>query len=295
MHFAYFLSPLFEKMVLFVVFAIPAIILFAALGVILKNPRHWIVGKIIFEFKDYQRAVVYRFGKLHRVAGPGWIFIWPIIETYVKYDKRVEAIDVPPQEVITKDGVKLSIDSVFYIKVIDPVKTELEVEEDYKRALEEYVRGRIRNLVGTMEIQELYESIEDINKNLKVSVQELARKWGIDVVDVELQQITPPEEIVKAMAAEEVALLYKNAAVQEAEATKLRIRALEEAAGGLSQSTISYLYLKALKDVADGKSTKIIFPMELTKAAENLSKGLGGAASNGKIEQLIDTLIGKAK
>src|SRR3989344_4551397 len=186
-------------MVLFVVFAIPAIILFAALGVILKNPRHWIVGKLIYEFNDYQRAVVYRFGKLHRVAGPGWIFIWPIIETYVKYDKRVEAIDVPPQEVITKDGVKLNIDSVFYIKVEDPVKTELEVEEDYKRALQEYLMGRTRNLIGGMELQELYENIEDINKRLKSSVQDLAKGWGLEVIDVELQQITPPEEIVKAM------------------------------------------------------------------------------------------------
>lgn len=282
-------------MVLLVVFAIPAILLFAGLGLLLKNPRHWIIGKLIFEFKEYERAIVYRFGRFHRQAGPGWVFIWPIIEIFTKYDLRIEAIDVPPQEVITKDGVKLNIDSVFYIKVIDPIKTELQVEEDYKRALEEYVQGRIRNLAGGMELQELYENIEDINKKLKEDVQKLAAGWGLDVIDVELQQVTPPEEIVKAMEAEEVALLYKNAAVQEAEATKLRIRALEEAAGGLSQSTISYLYLKALKDVADGKATKIIFPMELTKAAENLTRGLASGVSKDKIEQLLDTLVGKGK
>ena len=265
------------------------------LGLLLKNPRHWIIGKIIFEFKEYERAIVYRFGKFHRVAGPGWVFIYPIIETFVKYDKRIESIDVPPQEVITKDGVKLNIDSIFYIKVTDPAKTELEVEEDYKKALQEYVMGRIRNLVGSMELQDLYENIESINAKLKESVQMLAKSWGVEVLDVELQQITPPEEVARALEAEEVALLYKNAAVQEAEATKIRIRALEEAAGGLSQSTLSYLYLKALKDVAEGKSTKIIFPMELTKAAENIGKGLGAAANKDKIEQLLDALVGKSK
>ncbi len=282
-------------MVLFVVFAIPVILLFAGIGLLLKNPRHWIIGRILFEFKEYQRGVVYRFGKLHRTAGPGWVFIWPIAETFTKYDLRVESIDVPPQEVITKDGVKMNIDSVFYIRVSDPVKTELEVEEDYKRALEEYVRGRIRNLVGSLELQELYEKIEEINKRLKADVQELAGKWGLEIVDVELQQVTPPEEVVNAMKAEEVALLYKNAAVQEAEATKVRIRALEEAAGGLSQSTISYLYLKALKDVAEGKSTKIIFPMELTRVAEGLSKGLASGAGRDKLDQLIDAFVAKAK
>lgn len=283
-------------MVLFLVLAIPAIILFGGLGLILKNPRNWILGKIIFEFKEYERGVVFRFGKYHRLVGPGWVVIWPIIESFVSYDLRVESFDVAPQEVITKDAVKLVIDAVYYLRVTDPVKAELVIEEDYQKAVEEHVKGRIRNIVGNLELQDLYAKIKEIDEQLKDDVEKLTKEWGIEIISVELQRISPPEEIVKAMAAEEIALLYKNAAVQEAEATKIRIRAIEEAAGSMSQSTLAYLYLKALKSVADGKSTKIIFPMELTKIAENLSKGIGnisGGVNKEKLEQMLETVIGK--
>src|SRR3989344_863559 len=263
-------------MVLFLVLAIPVVLIFAGLGLLIKNPRHWFLGKIIFEFLQYERGVVFRFGKYHRLVGPGWVFIIPIIETFAKYDLRVETIDVAPQEVITKDAVKLTIDAVIYLKVEDAVKAELVVEEDYRKAVEEHVKSRIRNVVGNLELQDLYARITEINKQLKDETQKLTAEWGVDIITIELQRVTPPEDVVEAMKAEEVALLYKNAAVQEAESTKIRIRALEEAAGGLSNSTIAYLYLKALKDVADGKATKIIFPMDLTSVAEKLSKGLAG-------------------
>jgi len=260
---------------------------------LIKNPRHWVLGKIIFEFKQYERGVVFRFGKYHRLVGPGWVFIIPIIETFAKYDLRVETIDVAPQEVITKDAVKLTIDAVIYLKVEDAVKAELVVEEDYRKAVEEHVKSRIRNVVGNLELQDLYARITEINKQLKDETQKLTAEWGVDIITIELQRVTPPEDVVEAMKAEEVALLYKNAAVQEAESTKIRIRALEEAAGGLSNSTIAYLYLKALKDVADGKATKIIFPMELTRVAEKLASGLGGNMPKERLEQLLESVVGK--
>ncbi|HIK00407.1 TPA: SPFH domain-containing protein [archaeon] len=280
-------------MVLFLVVAIPVILIFAGLGLLIKNPRHWVLGKIIFEFKQYERGVVFRFGKYHRLVGPGWVFIIPIIETFAKYDLRVETIDVAPQEVITKDAVKLTIDAVIYLKVEDAVKAELVVEEDYRKAVEEHVKSRIRNVVGNLELQDLYARITEINKQLKDETQKLTAEWGVDIITIELQRVTPPEDVVEAMKAEEVALLYKNAAVQEAESTKIRIRALEEAAGGLSNSTIAYLYLKALKDVADGKATKIIFPMELTRVAEKLASGLGGNMPKERLEQLLESVVGK--
>lgn len=281
-------------MVLFLVVAIPVILIFGGLGIIIKNPRHWILGKLVFEFKEYERGVVFRFGKYHRMVGPGWIFILPLVETFAKYDLRAETVDVAPQEVITKDAVKLLIDAVIYLKVVDPVKAELVVEQDYRKAIEEHVKGRIRNVVGNLELQDLYAKISEINEQLKKETHDLTKQWGVEIITIELQRISPPSDVVDAMKAEEIALLYKNAAVQEAEATKVRIRALEEAAGGLSNSTLTYLYLKALKDVADGKSTKIIFPMELSRIAEGLAKGLGTpGVPKEKLEQLLETFVGK--
>ena len=280
-------------MVLFLVLAIPVVLIFAGLGLLIKNPRHWFLGKIIFEFLQYERGVVFRFGKYHRLVGPGWVFIIPIIETFAKYDLRVEAVDIASQEVITKDAVKLNVDAIIYMKVTDPVKAELVVEEDYRKAVEEHGKGRIRNVVGNLELQDLYAKIVEINAKLRDETQKLTAEWGVGIIAIELQTITPPADVVDAMKAEEIALLYKNAAVQEAESTKIRIRALEEAAGGLSNSTIAYLYLKALKDVADGKATKIIFPMELTKVAESLARGIGGNVSKEKLEQLLEVAVGK--
>jgi regulator of protease activity HflC (stomatin/prohibitin superfamily) len=263
-------------MVMWMLIAIPIILVFGGMGLIVKSPKNLILGKIMFEFKEYERGVVYRFGKYHRVAEPGWRFVIPIVETFVKYDLRTETVDIPPQTVITKDAVKLNIDAIIYLRVDDPVKAELYVEEDYRKAIEEHVKGRIRNLVGSMEIDELYGKIDHVNNQLREDVQKLAIEWGVMIVNVELISVTPPQQMVDAMQAEEIAERYKKAEMQEAETTKIRIGAIEDAAGKLSTSTLNYLYIKALKDMADGRATKIVFPMELTKVVEKLAGGLSG-------------------
>jgi len=263
-------------MVIWLLIAIPVILVFAGLGLAIKSPTNILLGKFLFEFKEYERGVIYRFGKYHRVAEPGWRFLIPMIETFVKYDLRTETIDIPPQEVITKDAVKLNIDAIIYLRVDDPVKAELYVEEDYRKAIEEHVKGRIRNLVGSMALEELYAKIDQVNNQLREDVQRLAIEWGVMIVNVELISVTPPPLMVEAMQAEEIAERYKRAELQQAETTKIRINAIEEAAGKLSTSTLNYLYIRALKDIADGKSTKIVFPMELTGMVEKLGRGLGG-------------------
>jgi len=281
-------------MVMWMLIAIPVIIVFAGLGLIVKSPKNLIIGKVLFEFREYERGVVYRFGKYHRVAEPGWRFVIPIIETFVKYDLRTETIDIPPQSVITKDAVKLNIDAIIYLRVDDPVKAELYVEEDYRKAVEEHVKGRIRNLVGGMELEELYGKIDHVNNQLREDVQKLAIEWGVMIVNVELISVTPPDEIVNAMQAEEIAERYKRAEIQQAETTKIRIGAIEDAAGKLSASTLNYLYIKALKDIADGRSTKIVFPMELTSIVEKLGKGLGGGEKK-DLAEVAEKLLEKIK
>ncbi len=275
-------------------FAVPVILIFGGLGLMIRSPKQFIIGRLLFEFKQYEKAVVYRFGKYHRTVGPGWHLIIPVIESFVKYDLRTEAIDVAAQEVITKDGVKLLIDAIIYLRVVDPVKAELEVEEDYRKAIEAHVKGRIRNIAGTVDIQELYANIEEINKQLKKETQELVDAWGVEIVDMELQTITPPPEVVEALQAKEIAERYKEAAREEAMTTKIRINALEEAAGKLSNSTLSYLYIKALKDVADGKASKIIFPLEFTKLADKIGGGIGGLKKE-DLEALANKYLGAAK
>jgi regulator of protease activity HflC (stomatin/prohibitin superfamily) len=179
-----------------------------------------------------------------------------------------------------------------YLKVVDPVKAELEVEEDYRKAIEEYVKGRIRNVVGGLELTELYAKIADINKDIKEQVSKITTGWGVEVIDTELVNVVPPDEVVDAMQAQEIAERYKEAAKEEAQATKIRIDALQDAAGKLTEPTLNYLYLKSLKDIADGQASKIIFPLEFSKLAEGVGKGFGGNGS-GKMEELAGKVLQK--
>ena len=281
-------------MVLWMLIAIPVILVFAGLGLIVKSPKNLILGKVLFEFKEYERGVIYRFGKYHRIAEPGWRFVIPIIENFVKYDLRTETIDIPPQEVITKDAVKLKIDAIIYLRVDDPVKAELYVEEDYRKAIEEHVKGRIRNLVGSMNIDELYAKIDHVNNQLREDVQKLAIEWGVMIVNVELISVAPPKEMIEAMQAEEIAERYKRAEMQQAETTKIKIGAIEDAAGKLTQPTLTYMYLRALKDIADGRATKILYPMELTSAVEKLAASMGDS-KKGEIAETAAKLLEKIK
>lgn len=273
-------------MVVWLLFAIPVILIFGAIGMVLKSPKDIIMNKILFEFKQYERAIVYRFGKFHRVAQPGWNLMIPFIDKFVKYDLRTEAVDIPPQEVITKDAIRLVIDALLYIKVVDPLKAELEVEEDYRKAVTEFVKGRIRNIVGRLELDTLYAEIININEQIKGDVIKLVSGWGVEVVTVEIIGLIPPQEVVDALQAREIAERYKEAAKEEAETTKIRISAINDAAGKLTTPALNYLYLKALKDIADGKSSKIIFPMEFTKLAEGIGKGIGTGLKAEDLEKI---------
>ena len=224
----------------------------------------------IVEFKEYERCVVFRFGRFNRVAGPGWVLILPIIEKYVKYDLRTHTSDIPQQAVITKDGITLNIDAIVYLRVIDPKKAELYVEEDYRYAVEEFVKGKIRNIVGKLELSDVYGRIAELNQNLRDEARKVAQNWGVEVEDVELKGVEPPPNVVAALEAQEIAEREKMAASERAEAVKIKINAVKEAAGELNEQALAYLYMQTLQQLSTGAANKIIFPLEFTKLAERL-------------------------
>jgi len=243
-----------------------ALVLIVVLLVLTYRIKDYIV-----ELKEYERAVVFRFGRFNRVAGPGWVLILPVIETFTKYDLRTLTCDIPSQEVITRDGVDLKIDAVIYLRVIDPKKAELFVEEDYRYAVEEYVKGRIRNIIGKMDLAEVYARINDVNETLREHARQISQNWGVEVEDLELQEVTPPTDVAAAMKAQEIAEREKEAAKERAEAVKIRIDAISQAAGALNEKALAYLYIKSLEEIAKGPANKIIFPLEFSKLASRLA------------------------
>lgn len=227
----------------------------------------------IIEFREYERAVVFRFGRYHRVAGPGWVLILPVIEKYVKYDLRTHAVDIQPQHAITKDGIELTIDAIIYLRVVDPRKAELFLEDDYQKAVVEFVKGKIRNITGTLDLAVLYAKVAEMNEEILKQTKAVAQNWGIEVEDVELQSVTPPADVTAALKAQEIAERQKAAAVELAEATRIRIKVIQEAAGQLNDKALAYLYIQSLQEIAKGSATKIIFPLEFSKLAARLSGG----------------------
>jgi len=241
----------------------------------------------LVELKEYERAVVFRVGKYHRTAGPGWILVFPAMEKYVVVDMRTQAIDTPPQTMITRDDVRVKVDAVLYIRVVDPKKAIVEVK-DYKTAVVELLRANIRNAVGKMDLEELLEKTEELDSELHAIIEAAAKDWGISTHRVEIQSIELPPELVEAMRKRKEALEYKARAETEAAARQISLDILDKAASKMSDKTLAYLYLDALKKISEGKSNKIIFPLELSHLASMLAGKLSEKQAKGEIAEKPD-------
>ena len=180
---------------------------------------------IIFVFmgvkivKPWQKGVVERLGRYNRTVNPGLRFIIPIIEVLRKVDMREMVVDVPPQEVITKDNVVVTVDAVIYYEVTDPVKVLYNVKNFYM-AVTKLAQTNLRNIIGDMQLDESLTSREKINANLRDILDEATDKWGVKITRVELQKIDPPQDVMEAMHRQMKAERDRRAAILEAEGVK---------------------------------------------------------------------------
>src|SRR3989338_1172945 len=251
----------------------------------------------LLTLSDYERAVISRFGRVNRVGGPGWCLLLPPIETYETVELRTQIVDIPKQDVVTKDGIEVKIDAVIYLRVRDEPRSVINSVvkvEDYKRAAELYVVSEIRDVGGTLTMRELISNVDELNSRIQATLEKVAHGWGVEIQSVEIRDIDIPKAVLDAMHEEKAAVQKKLARMEEAEAHKAEIDAVKEAAEHLSDKAISYYYIKALEKMSEGKSTKIVFPMEISKLAAQISGKLGAsvaaqpeAASAQSDEQLV--------
>ena len=230
--------------------------------------------EIILQLKDYERAVIFRFGKVNRVGGPGWTFVLPFIEKPNLVTLRTQVIDVPTQQVITRDNIRITIDAILFISVDrekESVINSVVKVEDYKKAATFYVIAMLRDILGEFDLIDVISNTESINKRLTEALKGVAKEWGIKVNSVEMRDLQIPEEIVESMHKQKAAVQKKLAIFEEAESERAKINAIKEATEGLSDKTILYYYIKALEKVGEGQSSKIIFPMELTNLLSSIS------------------------
>ncbi len=250
-------------------------------------------NSFILILKEYERAVVFRYGKFVGVKGPGIVFIIPFIDTFKLVDLRTKTVDIPAQEVVTKSNIKLKIDAILYIRVVDPKKAVLEVE-DYQKAAVSNIQASLRSVIGKMELQEVISNIDKINELLRKETELVAKEWGIVIENVEIQSVQLPTGVQEAIHKRKQAEQEKLAQKERAEGRKIMLEAIEQAASQFTDPTLKYLYLQALEKMAEGKSAKIIFPVELMKLAEGVTKRLG-AKEKKEIEKANESLLEELK
>ena len=259
----------------------------------------WIVYKydFILQLIDYQRAVIYRFGKVHHVGGPGWTWVWPMIEKYDLVDLRVKTLDVPKQHVVTKDGVEIVLDAIVYLKVKKDnqsvVNSIIEVQ-DYEKAAQLFVISSLRDVIGSVVLSDVISNIEVINAKIKENLEQISKDWGIIVESIEIKDIEIPETVINAMHEEKAAVQQKLARMERALAHKAEIEAVQEAASKLDDRALAYYYIKAIGDMSNSKGAKVFFPSEFTKLAESFSKSTQNVSGKGstQIDQYKNLLKG---
>ncbi|HIC94340.1 MAG TPA: slipin family protein, partial [Anaerolineae bacterium] len=214
--------------------------------------------------KEYERGVIFRLGRLVGAKGPGLFFIIPFIDRMVKVDLRTVTMDIPSQEAITKDNVTVRVNAVAYFRVIDPEKAVVEVE-DYRRATWLISQTTLRSVLGQSELDELLSQREKINQTLRRVIDEQTEPWGIKVSIVEVKDVELPATMQRAMARQAEAEREKRGMIIHAEGELEASRKLAEAARIMSAepATIQLRYLSTLTQIAEEKTSTIIFPVPL--------------------------------
>ncbi|MBU0763152.1 MAG: SPFH/Band 7/PHB domain protein [Candidatus Altiarchaeota archaeon] len=169
--------------------------------------------------RPYEKGIIERFGKYQRTCDQGLKYIIPLMETMRKVDVRERAVDVQPQEIISKDNIVMSVDAIIYYSVLDVLKAAYKVQ-DYNYAVLKLAQTILRSELGTMELDNILSSREQINSDLQKSLDEATDKWGIDVSKVELQHVDPPRDVTESMHKQMKAEREKRAAILEAEGYK---------------------------------------------------------------------------
>ena len=230
----------------------------------------------IIQINEYERGVLFSRGKFKRVLKPGWNIIIPIFQSYKKVDIRTKADDVPAQEAITKDNVSVKINAVLYYKIFDASKAILEVQ-NYYYATGQLAQTTMRNAVGSVTLDELLGEREKISENICKIIDELTDPWGIKVENVELKDISLPEEMQRVIAKVAEAEREKTAVITKAAGEVEASRNLAEAANNMAAvpGALHLRTLSTINDVSSDQSNTIIFavPLEVLRAFDGNNAG----------------------
>lgn len=215
--------------------------------------------------QQYETAIVFRLGKMHRTLSPGLNFIIPIIDRSVTVDMRVLTIDIPRQQAITKDNVPVAINGVVYFRVTDASKAIINVQ-DYVYAVSQYAQTALRDVVGQMTLDDVLVERQKIGEQIETIVEKESQQWGLDITAIKMQDIEMPEDLKRIMSRQASAEREKRANITKSEGDKLAAKNLADAAR-IMEATEGAMQLRTLQTI-DGlgptpSNTVILVPVEL--------------------------------
>ncbi len=232
-----------------------------AFGYILAIPLFPFAIRVV---QEYERGVIFRLGRLVGARGPGLFFILPFVERMVKIDLRVVTMDVPRQDVITRDNVTVKVDAVVYFKVIDPEMAVTRVM-DYFRATSLVAQTTLRSVLGQSDMDELLSKRDELNQKLQHIIDEATEPWGVKVSIVEVRDVSLPAEMINAMSRQAQAERERRAKVIHAEGEFEASRRLAEAGAVMAAepTTLQLRYLQTLTEIASEKNSTVVFPIPI--------------------------------
>ncbi|MEM4347316.1 MAG: SPFH domain-containing protein [Candidatus Altiarchaeota archaeon] len=255
----------------------------------------FLVVRNIKVIRPFERGIIERFGKYKKTVDQGIVFVLPFIEKLYVVDIRERIIDVPPQEVITKDNATVIADAVIYFRIFDPKKSIYNIE-NFSLATSMLAQTALRNTIGAMDLDQTLSSRDSINLTLTQTLEKVTDEWGLKITKVEIKKIEPPKDIADAMTKQMKAERMRRAAILEAEGFKqaaiLKAEGEKQAAileaegkskaihmvydaihrGVPTNDLIAVKYLETLEKIADGKATKIFLPIETSSILGSIAK-----------------------
>jgi len=213
---------------------------------------------------EYERGVIFRLGRIIGAKGPGLIILIPLVDRMTRVDLRTVTLDVPPQDVISRDNVTIKVNAVVYFRVVDPNRAVIEVE-NYLMATSKLAQTTLRSVLGQVELDELLASRESINHRLQEILDTQTEGWGVKVSNVEVKQIDLPVEMQRAMARQAEAERERRAKIIAAEGELQASQKLSEASMVMSQSpmTLQLRYLQTLQEMSNEHTTTMIVPLPI--------------------------------
>jgi len=222
----------------------------------------YFISSAIRILKEYERGVVFRLGRLIPLKGPGLVLIWPVIDRLVKVSLRTVTMDVPPQDVITRDNITVKVNAVVYFRPLDPVKAITEVE-DFYYATSQIAQTTLRSILGQSQLDDLLSKRDELNAELQKVIDFQTEPWGVKVSTVEVKNVDLPVEMQRAIAKQAEAERERRAKIIHAEGEFQASQKLADAAGVIASEPIALQlrYLQTLTEIAAEKNSTIIFPV----------------------------------